>query len=208
MTVDGKFILLPTRFHIEKQLCKMVAKLALENILQKIKNEGCPLIHQDADCYLASESSPIVFSSPCCRIKWLLISPQQNCDLSLQSSVYKQDTVFCKSIFHEFAVKMNLEMPTYNTIQPQGLLPVFISSLVFNGVMYTGEAGINKKEAEQLAARAVILLILGNFGSRTILSEIIKSKGKLYAALHGAKSPCSHMTSFITQTHLTTLHFL
>ncbi|XP_035543095.1 uncharacterized protein LOC109007393 [Juglans regia] len=163
MTVDGKFILLPTRFHIEKQLCKMVAKLALENILQKIKNEGCPLIHQD--------------------------------------------TVFCKSIFHEFAVKMNLEMPTYNTIQPQGLLPVFISSLVFNGVMYTGEAGINKKEAEQLAARAVILLILGNFGSRTILSEIIKSKGKLYAALHGAKSPCSHMTSFITQTHITTLHF-
>lgn len=69
--------------------------------------------------------------------------------------------MFCKSILHEFAVKMNLEMPTYNTIQPQGLLPVFISSLVFNGEMYTGEAGRNKKEAEQLAARAVILSILG-----------------------------------------------
>lgn len=57
---------------------------------------------------------------------------------------------------------MNLEKPTYTTVQPEGLLPVFISSLVFNGVTYTGNAGRNKKEAEQLAARSVILSILGN----------------------------------------------
>ena len=57
---------------------------------------------------------------------------------------------------------MNLEKPTYTTVQPEGLLPVFVSSLVFNGVTYTGDAGRNKKEAEQLAARTVILSILGN----------------------------------------------
>ena len=56
---------------------------------------------------------------------------------------------------------MNLEPPTYNTIQQEALLPVFTSSLVFNGVSYTGEAGKNKKEAEQLAARAVIVSLLG-----------------------------------------------
>lgn len=58
---------------------------------------------------------------------------------------------------------MNLEKPTYTTVQPEGLLPVFVSSLVFNGVTYTGDAGRNKKEAEQLAARTVILSILGNY---------------------------------------------
>lgn len=56
---------------------------------------------------------------------------------------------------------MDLEKPTYSTIQPEGLLPIFISSLTFNGVTYTSEAGRNKKEAEQLAARAVILSMLG-----------------------------------------------
>ncbi|GMP27495.1 hypothetical protein CsSME_00003458 [Camellia sinensis var. sinensis] len=94
-----------------------VARVALDGITQKIKEEGSPLI--------------------------------------------REDTVFCKSILNEYAVKMHLEKPTYNTIRSEGLLPVFVSSLVFDGVTYTGEAGKNKKEAEQLAARAVILSILG-----------------------------------------------
>jgi hypothetical protein len=75
--------------------------------------------------------------------------------------LYLQDTVFCKSILNEFAVKVNREKPTYNTVQSPGLLPVFISTLVFDGVSYTGDAGRNKKEAEQLAARAVILSLIG-----------------------------------------------
>jgi hypothetical protein len=51
----------------------------------------------------------------------------------------------CKSTLDAFAVKMNLEMPTYNTInQMQKRLPPFTSSLVFNGVSYIGEAGRNK----------------------------------------------------------------
>ncbi|KAI8009434.1 Double-stranded RNA-binding protein 4 [Camellia lanceoleosa] len=99
----------------------------------------------------------------------------------------RKDTVFCKSILNEYAVKTNLEKPTYNTIQPGGLLPVFVSSLIFNGVMYTGEAGRNKKEAEQLAARAVILSVLDNSDPGTVIFEIIKSKFRLYAALHKVK---------------------
>uniref|UniRef100_A0A7N2MX72 DRBM domain-containing protein n=1 Tax=Quercus lobata TaxID=97700 RepID=A0A7N2MX72_QUELO len=98
-----------------------------------------------------------------------------------------ENTVFCKSILNEFAVKMTLQKPVYNTVQTEGLPPVFISSLIFNGVCYNGEPGRNKKEAEQLAARAVILSHLGQSGSGIILSEIIKSKGKLYAALHKVK---------------------
>lgn len=69
--------------------------------------------------------------------------------------------MFCKSILNEFATKMNMELPTYNTTKPEGLLPVFKSSLVFNGASYTGSVGKNKKEAEQLAARAAILSLLG-----------------------------------------------
>ncbi|XVF16405.1 hypothetical protein REPUB_Repub10bG0028400 [Reevesia pubescens] len=84
----------------------------------------------------------------------------------------REDTVFCKSILNEFAVKMKLEMPTYNTIQSEGLLPLFVSSLVFNGVKYSGETGRNKKEAEQLAARAVILSLLGIFLSLFVLKNV------------------------------------
>ncbi|KAJ6688025.1 RIBONUCLEASE III [Salix koriyanagi] len=71
------------------------------------------------------------------------------------------ETVFCKSILNEFAVKVNREKPTYNSVQLPGTLPVFTSTLVFDGVSYTGDAGRNKKEAEQLAARTVILSLLG-----------------------------------------------
>ncbi|KAF9664058.1 hypothetical protein SADUNF_Sadunf17G0116800 [Salix dunnii] len=97
------------------------------------------------------------------------------------------ETVFCKSILNEFAVKVNREKPTYNSVQLPGLLPVFISTLVFDGVSYTGDAGRNKKEAEQLAARTVILSLLGNSWSMEILYKIIKSKSKLHAALNRVK---------------------
>ncbi|XP_024020413.1 double-stranded RNA-binding protein 4 isoform X3 [Morus notabilis] len=102
-----------------------------------------------------------------------------------------KDTVFCKSILNEFATKMNMEMPTYNTIKPEGLLPVFNSSLVFNGVSYTGGAGKNKKEAERLVARTIILSLLGDSRMGRVLYDIIKSKVKLYAALHKVVD-CSH----------------
>ncbi|KAJ6752794.1 RIBONUCLEASE III [Salix koriyanagi] len=99
------------------------------------------------------------------------------------------ETVFCKSILNEFAVKVNREKPTYNSVQLPGPLPVFTSTLVFDGVSYTGDAGRNKKEAEQLAARTVILTLLGTLtytvilGQRKTLYKIIQSKSKLQAAL-------------------------
>ncbi|XP_050261031.1 double-stranded RNA-binding protein 4-like [Quercus robur] len=147
--VDGATYTSPNTFLHKKAAEQDVAKIALEHISKRIRDEGCPLIHED--------------------------------------------TVFCKAILNEFALKMNLDKPTFNTVQPEGLLPVFISSTVFNGVCYTGTHGRNKKEAEQLAARAVIVSLLGNSGSGTILTEIIKSKEKLYAALHKVKS-VSHAT--------------
>ncbi|XP_024020409.1 double-stranded RNA-binding protein 1 isoform X1 [Morus notabilis] len=111
-----------------------------------------------------------------------------------------KDTVFCKSILNEFATKMNMEMPTYNTIKPEGLLPVFNSSLVFNGVSYTGGAGKNKKEAERLVARTIILSLLGDSRMGRVLYDIIKSKVKLYAALHKV-SNLSTVPSMANMTH-------
>jgi len=43
---------------------------------------------------------------------------------------------------------MNLEQTTYGTVKRDGLLLVFMSSLVFDAVSYTSEVGRNKKEAE------------------------------------------------------------
>ncbi|KAL4613866.1 hypothetical protein ACB092_07G012600 [Castanea dentata] len=147
--VGGATYTSPNTFLHKKAAEQDVAKIALEHISKSIRDEGCPLVHED--------------------------------------------TVFCKAILNEFALKMNLDKPTFNTVQPEGLLPDFISTSVFNGVCYTGTHGRNKKEAEQLAARAVIISLLGNSGSGTILTEIIKSKEKLYAALHKVKS-ASHAT--------------
>ena len=72
--------------------------------------------------------------------------------------------VLCKSILNEFAIKTNVEKPTYNTAQPEskGFLLVF-SSLDFNGISYTDGHSGNKKEVEQLAALEVIISLLGIF---------------------------------------------
>lgn len=140
--IDGVTFISPRTFPHRKEAEQDVAKLALEGISMKIRDEGIPLIHADA--------------------------------------------TFCKSILHEYAVKMNIEKPTYASTQLEGgLLPFFISSLVFDGKTYTGVAGRSKKEAEQMAARAVIESILAHSNTRTLMSQIVKSKGKLYAAIRG-----------------------
>lgn len=95
-----------------------------------------------------------------------------------------QDKVFCKSILHEYAVKMNLDWPKYDTVRLEGPIPVFVSTAYFNGVKYAGGPSVNKKEAEQLAARAVILSILVGSGAEMLLSEIVKSKAKLFSQVH------------------------
>ncbi|CAJ1970834.1 unnamed protein product [Sphenostylis stenocarpa] len=120
-----------------------VARLALETILQRTRNEGPSLV---------SEISP-----------------------------------FCKSIINEYAAKLYIERPTYNTVQNRlgGMLPVFTTSLVFNGTSYTGYAARTKKEAEQSAAQAAILSIMGDSSSGTKLIELIKSKSIFYDAIKG-----------------------
>ncbi|XP_048140461.1 uncharacterized protein LOC115745400 isoform X2 [Rhodamnia argentea] len=144
--VDGKSFTSPDTFPQKKEAEQNVAQIALDLLSQKMKDEGCPLIHEDA--------------------------------------------IFCKSILNEYAAKMNLEMPNYTTIQPQGAVPVFASSLVFNGVTYTGGVGKSKKEAEQLAARTAIQSLYADSESKMVLLRTIKSKCKLYAAYREPKYSC------------------
>ncbi|KAK8631169.1 hypothetical protein V6N13_079930 [Hibiscus sabdariffa] len=136
--VDGVTYISESTFSNIKAAEQDVAKHALECILKKIKDEGCPLIHVD--------------------------------------------TIFCKSILNEFVVKIKLELPTYTTVQLEGLPPIFVSTLVFNGETYKGETGRSKKEAEQLAARAVIQSLLADDRYGITVSEIIRSKAKLHNA--------------------------
>ncbi|KAL6507477.1 hypothetical protein OROGR_023672 [Orobanche gracilis] len=76
---------------------------------------------------------------------------------------------------------MNRSAPTYTTNKTK-----FVSSLQFDGVTYTGQAGETKEEAEQFAACAAVQSILGSESSTTMF-EIVKSKFKLYDALKKVK---------------------
>ncbi|XP_022143455.1 double-stranded RNA-binding protein 4-like isoform X2 [Momordica charantia] len=98
----------------------------------------------------------------------------------------QEDLMFCKSILSEYTVKMNLKRPLYTTNHHDGSVPIFQSTLVFDGVVYTGNLSRSKKEAEQLAARAAILSLIGDAGnpeSQKTLTKIIASKVRLHATL-------------------------
>lgn len=94
-----------------------------------------------------------------------------------------QNVMFCKSILHEFAAKTKAGQPTYSADRPEGLLPMtpFVSSVLFAGNTYTGEAAISKKEAEQKAARAAVKSILAT--KNTCMHQIIRSKKQLIIAI-------------------------
>ncbi|EYU41334.1 hypothetical protein ABFS82_12G026000 [Erythranthe guttata] len=98
------------------------------------------------------------------------------------SSRILANATFCKSIINEYAVKMNIDLPSYLTNESKELsVPVFGSSLNLGGVTYVGAAGRNRKEAEQFAARSAILSILES-ESDTTMSEIVRSKFRFYDA--------------------------
>ena len=63
---------------------------------------------------------------------------------------------------NEYAHKLHVEQPTYNNDKQLlgGVLPAFITSLVFNGTSYTGGPAGTKKDVEQSAAKAAILSIM------------------------------------------------
>ncbi|XP_003572154.1 double-stranded RNA-binding protein 4 [Brachypodium distachyon] len=94
-----------------------------------------------------------------------------------------QDVLFCKSILNEFAVKTKATQPKYSVDRPQGVSPIslFVSSVVFDGKTYTGEAAVSKKDAEQKAARAAVKSILAT--KNTCMMQIIKSKENLITAI-------------------------
>lgn len=72
-----------------------------------------------------------------------------------------QDTILCKLILHEYSVKMNMNLPTYETSHKPGLIPAFVSSVLFDNKTFKGETALSKKEAERVAACTVIKYILG-----------------------------------------------
>lgn len=145
----------------------------------------------------ASYTSPNIFShlktaeQDVTRIA-LLSMPQKIKDE--EYPLIQEDSVFCKSILNEYAAKLHVEKPIYKTEELEGLLPVFVSSVVFNGKLYVGKKGRNKRESQQLAARAVILSSLDS-ESGTVIAEIIKSKSKLYVALDKLKNSCNTQNS-------------
>ncbi|KAG9132378.1 hypothetical protein Leryth_022424 [Lithospermum erythrorhizon] len=88
-----------------------------------------------------------------------------------------QNPIFCKSILYEYAVKLKLKNPKYETNCKPTFPPRFISSVDFNGEEYRGEEAESKKQAEQLAAQAAITSLLDTLGSDSrSLVLIIKSK--------------------------------
>lgn len=94
-------------------------------------------------------------------MKRLMINTLDELIFFLDFFPHIQDATFCKSILYEYTDKIHMEKPTYHTVQREGLLPTFVSVVNFNGVSYNGIIGKTKKEAEQFAARAAILSVIG-----------------------------------------------
>ncbi|XP_020241263.1 uncharacterized protein LOC109819779 isoform X3 [Asparagus officinalis] len=97
-------------------------------------------------------------------------------------SLIPNDTTFCKTILHEYAAKMNLELPRYTTSKSGAHFSTFITSVFFDGKTYKGVPARSKRDAEQLGARTVVDWILGKSDRSIVMAEIIKSKGKFFDA--------------------------
>ncbi|CAI9113652.1 OLC1v1014291C1 [Oldenlandia corymbosa var. corymbosa] len=103
-----------------------------------------------------------------------------------------QEPTYCKSILHEYAVKMNLPIPKYHTIPIEGPRAVFKSSFEFCGETYTSGEAESKKVAEQLAAKAAIQSLLGQ------LYKVIQSKEKFLASLFAKRNSDNEGTLKLT----------
>ena len=80
-----------------------------------------------------------------------------------------QKTPFPKIIMNEYANKLRVGMPIYKTNMLEDVFPYFLSSVDFNGRNYIGNPAKKKRDAEQLAARAAILSLLGNILCKILL---------------------------------------
>nr|GMD12022.1 double-stranded RNA-binding protein 4-like [Ipomoea batatas] len=107
---------------------------------------------------------------------------------------------FCKSLLYQYALKNNLGMPSFKTINPAGPCLVYLSYMVFGGKTYTGEVAGSKKMAEQLAARAAIRSLLG-VDSLSKQQEKAPENSPLYqASIQVSKNLLQGQTSSQTAT--------
>ncbi|CAK8538130.1 unnamed protein product [Lathyrus sativus] len=98
-------------------------------------------------------------------------------------SIISKSVTFCKGMLHEYAIKLNVKPPTYNTVEYKKQFPYFVCTMDFNCTSYIGEAARRKKEAEDLAARAAILSILDISDSGIMLVQMIKAKAMLFKSV-------------------------
>ncbi|KAM0927522.1 hypothetical protein ACQ4PT_002933 [Festuca glaucescens] len=99
----------------------------------------------------------------------------------------EQDVIFCKSILSDFAAKTKATLPTYSLDCVEGLehMPLFVSSVSFDGNIYTGEAARKKKDAEQRAARSAVISILAT--KNPCMQQILRSKKHQIIAITSAR---------------------
>ncbi|KAH0462479.1 hypothetical protein IEQ34_010054 [Dendrobium chrysotoxum] len=50
----------------------------------------------------------------------------------------RKQVAFYKLILNEYRSKMKKDMPTYTTTQKDGLLPIFITTIIFDKKTYVG----------------------------------------------------------------------
>ncbi|XP_017223083.1 uncharacterized protein LOC108199588 isoform X1 [Daucus carota subsp. sativus] len=120
-------------------------------------------------------TSPNVFSDQGPQIS------DESCQLQ------EEDNCICKAILNEYSMKVNVEKPIYNSGITDGQPSASVTSLTFNGKYYVGDKGRNKKESQNLAARAAILSLLDS-DANMVISKII-SKWRLSSLKDKVKLP-------------------
>ena len=66
----------------------------------------------------------------------------------------------CKTILQVYAQRIGLPVPVYKSTRSGEIhLPVFISTVEFPGISYTGGAASTKKEAEIKAAKQALMTL-------------------------------------------------
>ncbi|XP_045832372.1 double-stranded RNA-binding protein 8-like [Trifolium pratense] len=97
-------------------------------------------------------------------------------------SLVAKSVTFCKATLNEYAAKLHMTRPTYNTVEYKSVIPYFVCTVDFNGTSYVGEAAGRKRDAENLAARSAILSFIGNSESGMILIRTIRAKAELFGS--------------------------
>ncbi|XP_058748097.1 double-stranded RNA-binding protein 4-like [Vicia villosa] len=98
-------------------------------------------------------------------------------------AMISKSVTFCKGLMNEYALKLSVKPPIYNTVEYEKVFPYFVCTMEFNCTSYTGDPARRKKDAEDLAARAAILSIIDSSDSGIMLVQMIKTKSQLFNAV-------------------------